>query len=112
MRRSRPSAWVRTVPAPIAARGSSYTDGPLQDLGILDAVAAAPLVGLVGAGDSVPVEEEAEMAVDGDGVARLEIDGLGETGGVRERNPAFPSGVVDWPAPPSQADHSPPENHR
>ena len=33
--------------------------------------------------DSVPVEEEAEMAVDGDGVARLEIDGLRKSGGAR-----------------------------
>ena len=31
--------------------------------------------------DTVPVEEEAEMAVDGDCVAGLEIDGLRQTGG-------------------------------
>ena len=150
-------------PAQAGAVGQ-HASGPLQDLGILDAVAAVPLVdrgeaGLalalealtgtddgtgadvegarqIGQGgelvqsavceaavagaevvdamgderegegeadDSVPVEEEAEMAVDGDGVARLEIDGLGKSGGAGGRNSAFHSGVPDWPATSSQA---------
>ena len=46
------------------------------------------------------------MAVDRDRVARLEIDGLGKTGGARGRNPASHSGVIDWLATPSQADFS------
>ena len=57
-----------------------------------------------GVGDLVPVEEEAEIMVDGDRVDRLEIDGLGETGGTRGRNPALRSGSIDWPATSSQFD--------
>ena len=54
--------------------------------------------------DSVSVGEEAEMAVDRDRVARLEIDGLGKAGEARGRNPASHSGVIGWPATLSQAD--------
>ena len=72
------------------------------------AVAEAEVVDAMGgeeegedkAGDAVPVEEEAEVAVDGDGVARLETDGLGKTGGPGRRNPAFPTGAIDWPCSP------------
>ena len=37
------------------------------------------------------------MAVDGDGVARLEVDGLEKTGGAGGRNPAFHSDMTNWP---------------
>ena len=56
------------------------------------------------AGDAVPVEDEAEMAVDGDRVARLETDSLGKTGGAGRRNPAIHSGAIDLPSTPSRAD--------
>ena len=60
------------------------------------AVAGAEVVDAVGGegegegevGDAVPAEEQAEMAVDGDGVAGLEVDGLGQTGRERGGNPA------------------------
>ena len=76
------------------------------------AVAGAEVVDAMGGegkregkvGDSVPVEEQTEMAVDGDRVDRLEIDGLGETEGAGGRNPAFHSGVIDWPVTSSQVD--------
>ena len=67
------------------------------------AIAGAKVVGAMGGeedgegevGDAVPVEEEAEMAVDGDGVTQLEIDGLGKTGGAGGRNPALHSDMTN-----------------
>lgn len=44
------------------------------------------------------------MAVDGDGVARLEIDGLGKTGEAGGRNPASTSDIIKWLQTPNQAD--------
>ena len=67
------------------------------------AVAGAEVVDGVGGegegegevGDAVPVEEQAEMAVDGDGVARLEVDGLGEAGGAGGGNLARHSDIIN-----------------